>query len=272
MFNDKDFLDELNRRKNKYGYSDEDIAIYIGTDEKTIKRLFKAQLNPNYRFLFEISKLLDGRLKIIFDNKNTLSFSEEIVDWFEKVKSKTGDSNDEIIKKMLHIIFVINKEKIKSDEKEYQIWKKEFEKLEEMFFIRTTINKKLIKQFILIIKNTIIKEIETKKFVFKIESNNINNWNIKEKKINTEIDKNLFMNVDLEIEFIDSKNNKIGYVEINYYIKVITLDNRVIDYLNNNKELIEVIENRFMNNEIYNKTKEDIKKILNMIKKEIINV
>ena len=264
MFSDEEFIKEYFRRKEKYGKSDKEIAVKLSTNIKNLKRFEKGAYSPTYKFLETIVEIFDGNLKILFDDKNTISFSEEIINWFDAVKSKTGDSYDEIVKKIIKSLFLKSRninpeEKMKED---FEIWEEVYKKLQEEIMLQGVINKADIKKYLHIIKNSHISEIKAEKFNFNLKGSKIKGWYLEEYKSKLQIKKLIKLKTDHKLSIFSDNKEKIGSLKINYVTKILCYDDKVKNFLEENEQMQEAFVKKIVNNDIFEKLKKDIKNVL----------
>lgn len=84
----KNYIKEYLNRKEIYGIKDEEIAKYLQTNIKNLKKFESGDLNVNMRFLWLLNRRFKGNIDLKFDNINSLEFSPEMIKWFEKIFTK----------------------------------------------------------------------------------------------------------------------------------------------------------------------------------------
>ncbi|BBE30062.1 hypothetical protein OSSY52_02030 [Tepiditoga spiralis] len=253
-----DFIKEYKRRKDLYGLKDHEIAKKLSTGIKNIHRFEKGNYNPSYKFLSTLTKIMGGNLKILFDDKNTISFSNEVVNWFESISKKTNESYDEIAKNMLKGLFFIQRGKsLKEALKEnYEVYKNVFESLEDTLLVDTHIKREDVKDYLYLLKNCTIDSIIKEKFEFKLK-NHFDSYTFEKSKSTLTSNKITF---SCTINLLN-KEEIVGHIKTSYKI-LLNLNSKKIKDILKNKMLKDSYKNKIITKEILPEIKKSINVLL----------
>ncbi|MCP5455139.1 MAG: hypothetical protein H7A31_00070 [Thermotogae bacterium] len=218
----KNYIKEYLNRKEIYGIKDEEIAKYLQTNIKNLKKFESGDLNVNMRFLWLLNRRFKGNIDLKFDNINSLEFSPEMIKWFEKISQKTGDSNDEILKKMLKTIF--GEKNGKSPElslgNDFQIWEDSFKDAEESITLKSYISREKVKKYMHIIKNTVVSNVDLKEVNFKVSKDIYERFETEKQAHNFKVNAITKMNSYYYIGFYNRDNEKTGYYKAYFETKI----------------------------------------------------
>ena len=253
-----DFIKEYKRRKALYGLKDDEIAKKLSTSVKNLRRFETGTYNPSYKFLSTLTQMMDGNLKVLFDDKNTISFSNEIISWFESISKKTNESYDEIAKNMIKGLFFIQRGKSLKEAllEKYEAYKTVFESLEDTLLVDTHIKREDVKDYLYLLKNCTIDSTIKEKFDFKMKKS-FDSYNL-EKSTSTLTNNKI--NFSCTINLLN-KEEVIGYIKVSYKI-LLNLKSKKVKSILKNKMLKESYKNKIISKEILPELKKSINVLL----------